>query len=291
MLAWTNKARYEIRNQTINFETDTIKVALLSDAYIPGAGAVNIKRSVSFMSDIVANEVSVTGYSRLTMASKSITLDNTNNLINFLAANLTYNITGTLAFRYLVIFKDTGSDATSVVLAVLDKGALQTRTNTTVNVTFTNGIALQIDNNLITSFWTNYAIQQMAKQTINWNTDTIKVMLLTAPYTLDTKKGVDFLNDVTSFETVATGYTRVTLGTKSIVNNNSVDTVEFKAASFTWTITGSINFRYAVIFKDTGNAATSIVLAIIDKGSDQVKTNTDVTISEVSNIWLTSVNS
>lgn len=291
MQSWTNKGIHELMSQATNFETDTIKAMLLTSNY-----NLNTKQGAIFLSDITAIsgvEPTTTGYARVTLGTKSVTLDNTNNLVNFNAANFSYTITGTLTFRYMAIYRDTGVAGTSPVLAVIDKGADQTRTGTglSVSITFTNGIALQFDNNLASSFWTNDGLQKLLDQTINWNSATIKALALLDTYSLNTRQGVDFVSDLTPFEvTGVSGYSRPTLGTKSIVNNNSVDTIEFKAAFFTWTIPGTINFRYIALVKDTGSDATSPVLAVIDKGSLQSKTNTDVTISQDSNNWLTVTN-
>lgn len=140
---WTNYGASKVQDQTINWTSATIKFLLLTDAY-----TLNTKSAVDFLNDITAYEVSgVTGYARQTITGKTIELDNTNNLINF-KTSATYNmtITGTITFKYLAVFVDTGTPSTSTVLAIKDKGANQSLTDDTLTITFSSGIVLQVAN-------------------------------------------------------------------------------------------------------------------------------------------------
>lgn len=277
-------------SQNINFETDTIKVMLLNSNF--NLVAKNVA-TLNQVTAIVGVEPTTSGYSRHLLDVKSCTLDNVNNLVKFNAANFGYaSISGTISFRYLCFYKDTGVESTSVVLAIVDKGSVQTRVSVPLDIEFTNGYCLSIDTVLSTSFWTNYALHQICKQTINWSTDTIKVMLLKETYNLNTRQSVDFVNDLTggSFEITGTNYSRKTLGTKSIGNGSiAANQIEFIAAAFTY-VAATIDFRFVAIFKDTGVESTSPVLCIIDKGSLQSKVAVDVTINETDNIWQTILN-
>lgn len=283
MDSWTNKGLFEIWSQNLDYETGTIKASLLTSAY---SGAAT-KQTTTFWSGISSTELVATGYSTHTLGTKSITLDNVNNLIRFMAADYGYTITGAATFRYLAIWNDTGNPATSVVLAVIDKGGDQTRTDQSLNIEFTDGTVLKWDNNLVTSHWTNYGLWLVAKQDLDWDGHDIEAVMLDT-FTGNTKQSIEFMADVllNGTEVSATGYSRTNLATKSTVNNNLNDVIEFKANPFTLTIIGTINFRWIPLIRNITNDASSPVLAILDKGSLQSKTDTDVTISEAANVWL-----
>lgn len=104
---------------------------------------------------------------------------------------------------------------------------------------------------------------------INWTSDTIKVRLTnTAP----DQDAHQFLSDAGS----AVG-TDQTLGSKTATYNSGTNTVTFDAADSTWTaLTGT--FRYAIVYKDTGTASTSPLIAYSDFGS-QSPSAQDVTIN------------
>lgn len=87
---------------------------------------------------------------------------------------------------------------------------------------------------------------------IDWDTDTIKVRLLTSAYTrnLDTH---DFLDDTTG----AVG-TDQTLTGKTVVDGIA------DADDATWTALSGSTVTQAVIYKDTGVAATSRLIASLD---------------------------
>lgn len=114
---------------------------------------------------------------------------------------------------------------------------------------------------------------------IDFASDTIKVALLTNAYTpnIDTQ---DFWDDVSANETSGDGYTAggETLGTKSITVDTTNDRAEFDAADASWT-SASFTARYIVIYKDTGVASTSPLIAYIDTGSDQVVSSGTFTIT------------
>src|SRR5688572_16042188 len=98
--------------------------------------------------------------------------------------------------------------------------------------------------------------------------DTIKVALVTASYT--PTAGHDFFNDITN-EVVGAGYTAggATLGTKTTTAGT---TAVFDAADTSWAAATITAARYAIVYKDTGNAATSPLIAAIDLGADKSST-------------------
>lgn len=118
-------------------------------------------------------------------------------------------------------------------------------------------------------------VSTTAARRFDWVTDTIKVALTTSTYAVS-QDNDDFYSDVTNELATATGYTSggVTLGTKSTVYDSASNTNRLIAASASWTFSASKTMRYAVIYKDTGVAATSPLLGYVDFGSDQTSSGT-----------------
>ncbi len=101
---------------------------------------------------------------------------------------------------------------------------------------------------------------------VDWDTDTIKAALLTA-YTVN-QDTHDFFDDVSATEITGTGYTAggATLGTKTATYDTATDQVRLDAADTTWT-TSTLSATDAVVYKSTGTASTSPLLAGIDFGA------------------------
>lgn len=98
--------------------------------------------------------------------------------------------------------------------------------------------------------------------------DTIKVALVTATYS-PAQDTHDFFDDVTN-EVSGTGYSAggATLGSQTTAYDSTDNEAVFDAADTTWT-TSSITARGAVIYKSTGTASTSPLMAYIDFSSDK----------------------
>ena len=112
----------------INYLTDTIKVALFTDA-------PNIDDDV-FLSDLTGQATGA-GYTAggQTLTSKTVTTDDANNRTIADAADVTW--TGlTTSFRYVVVYQDTGVASTSRVIAAYDTGATQVIDNGTYTITW-----------------------------------------------------------------------------------------------------------------------------------------------------------
>ena len=109
-------------------------------------------------------------------------------------------------------------------------------------------------------------------------TDTIKVSLHTVTYTPNQDTDI-FFSSATN-EATGTGYTAggATLGTKTLTYTAGTNVIAFDAADTVWT-TSTITARYAVIYKDTGVAATSPLIAYVDFGVDESSTAADFTIA------------
>ena len=115
----------------INLATDTIKLMLVTSSYTP-----DIDADV-FIDDVSANEVANSG----TYSAGGITLtitgstDDTDNegVMDATDASVT---SATITARYGVIYKDSGTPATSPIIAVIDFGSNQTSTAGTFALAF-----------------------------------------------------------------------------------------------------------------------------------------------------------
>jgi hypothetical protein len=107
--------------------------------------------------------------------------------------------------------------------------------------------------------------------------DEIKVALVTSSYTpnIDTH---EFYDDVTN-EVTGTGYTAggAVLGSQAVTTNTTDDEGVFDAADVTWSAS-TITARGAVIYKNTGTASTSPLIAYIDFTEDKVSSSGNFTI-------------
>jgi len=99
--------------------------------------------------------------------------------------------------------------------------------------------------------------------TVNFATDTIKVMLVDDTYEpdIDTHQ---FIDDVTG-EVTGTGYTAggATLSNKSVTVDTTNDLAKYDADNITWA-NSTITAYGAVIYQDTGTPSTSGLIAFID---------------------------
>lgn len=109
-----NSFKQKIMNGSIDLDTDTIKVALVSSSYTPDQDAHD------FFDD-VTNEVTGTNYvaGGATLANKTVTQDNTNNRGVFDADDATW-ASSTITARGAVIYKSTGTASTSALIAYVD---------------------------------------------------------------------------------------------------------------------------------------------------------------------------
>jgi hypothetical protein len=124
----------------------------------------------------------------------------------------------------------------------------------------------------------NFLLKALNKE-VDFDTDTIKVALLSSSYTPD-QDAHDYLNDVSSFEVSGTGYTAGgnTLGSKTATYDSANNVVILDAADTTWS-SSTITARYAVVYGSTGTASTSPLIGYVDFGSDQSSTNGNFTIT------------
>jgi len=104
---------------------------------------------------------------------------------------------------------------------------------------------------------------------VDWDTDTIKVALVSSSYTPN-QDSDDYWDDVSSYEVSGTGYTAggATLGSKTVGYTSGTNVTKFDAADVSWT-SSIITARYAVVYLSTGSSSTSVLIAYVDFGSDQ----------------------
>lgn len=119
-------------NKEIDYDSDTIKVALLTSAYTPNQTAHD------YYDDVVANEVSGTGYTAggQALTSKTVTQDTANKVTILDAADVTW-ASSTITARYAVIYDDTPStNATKPLLGYVDFGSDQSSSNGNFTLTW-----------------------------------------------------------------------------------------------------------------------------------------------------------
>jgi hypothetical protein len=127
------------------------------------------------------------------------------------------------------------------------------------------------------SFLYNSAKAALLSGSIDWLTDTIKVALVGAAYAAD-KDAHAFFDDLTA-EISGTGYTAggAVVANISVAQDNVNDRAVLDANDVTWPL-ATFTVRGAVLYKATGNAATSPLIAFLDFGEDKVLSGEDFSI-------------
>jgi len=122
------------------------------------------------------------------------------------------------------------------------------------------------------------ALELLAQGSINFASDTFKVLLTTAAYTED-KDSHDFRNDVTN-EVTGTGYTAGgRVATVSVALDTANDRVDIALGGTTWAAS-SITARKAVYYKSRGGAASADeLIAVIDFTGDVSSSSGDFTLT------------
>ncbi|MFC9769113.1 hypothetical protein [Rhodococcus jostii] len=123
------------------------------------------------------------------------------------------------------------------------------------------------------------ALKSVFDKEIDWNTDTIKVMLCTSSYTPD-QDTHQYKSSITN-EVTGTGYTAggATLASATTSYTTGTNTLVLDAADSSWT-TSTITARYAIIYNSTpGTDATRPLIAYVDFGADVSTTAGTFTIT------------
>lgn len=112
---------------------------------------------------------------------------------------------------------------------------------------------------------------------VDWVNDTIKMALLDTEPNQDT---AEFWSDVSAHEVSGSGYTAGgnALTTKSLSYASSTQAVSFIADDVAWTGLSVSNVRWVVVYKDTGTAGTSPLMAYLDLGTKLSPSGQDFTV-------------
>lgn len=125
----------------------------------------------------------------------------------------------------------------------------------------------------------NSGIRSALTGGINFSSDSFKMLLVGAAPGETEKDGWDFRSNVTG-EITGTGYTAggsavtLTVAATDDVNNR----VDITAGAVAWP-SSTITAAAAVIYKDTGNAATDQLVCSIDFGGNVSSTNDTFTVT------------
>ena len=125
----------------------------------------------------------------------------------------------------------------------------------------------------------NFVVKSFNKE-IDWDSDTIKVALITNAYTPD-QDAHDYYDDVVANEVSGTGYTAGgnTLANKTNTYKSATNVIVLDADDTTWA-SSTITARYAVIYDATpATNATRPLIGFVDFGSDQSSSNGNFTIT------------
>ena len=127
-----NSYKQKVLEGVVNFSSDTIKMALLASTYTPDID------SDEFFADISANELTTAGgYTAggATLAGKAVSTDTTDNEGVLDCTDPTWTADGTgFTCRYAVLYKDTGDEATSPLIAYWDFGGDQNPVSVNFNL-------------------------------------------------------------------------------------------------------------------------------------------------------------
>jgi hypothetical protein len=129
-----NSFKAKIMDGSIDLDTDNINVSLHTSALTP-----NIDNQ-TFYSDITASECTST-YNYTTkgqsLASKSVAIDTVDDEGTFDATDVTWS-SSTITARYACVWKNTGVNATSPLIAYVDFGSDKTSDNGNFIITWSS---------------------------------------------------------------------------------------------------------------------------------------------------------
>lgn len=122
----------KVFNKEVDWDSDSIKVLLVSSAYTPN------QDTHDYLDDVVANEVSGAGYTAggQALTSKTVTYDAANNVTVLDAADVTW-ASSTITARYAVVYDDSGAtNAQKALIGYVDFGSDQSSTNGNFTLTW-----------------------------------------------------------------------------------------------------------------------------------------------------------
>jgi hypothetical protein len=124
-------------------------------------------------------------------------------------------------------------------------------------------------------YWYGNGLRSAILKKYDYSGDTIKVMLVSDSYTPN-QDDHDYKDDVVSYEVSATGYTAggATLANKTYAITGGSNVLTLDADDTSWSITGSMTARYAVIYDATPSTdATRPLLGYYDFDSNKTVTD------------------
>ena len=134
----------------------------------------------------------------------------------------------------------------------------------------------------VTAKWYGKSMLHEAQGEIAWKASggsTIKVLLATSLYTPN-QDTHEYLSDITNEVSTGDGYT--TGGQTITLSDPTYDAgsneCRMDAADVTWSALNKADIRYAIIYKDTGTAATSPLIGYVDFGATQAPAGVDFVI-------------
>lgn len=142
--SWFTNGIYNLLRGSIDFDNDTFKLMLTAGTYVPS------QANDASRTNCTAFEASVQGgtggYSAGGWTLTSPTLGQASPSVNWDVGDLVQGIGGTLAFRYGIFYKSTGTPATDWLVGYVDFGAGGTQTviNSTLNITNTNPFTITV---------------------------------------------------------------------------------------------------------------------------------------------------
>lgn len=130
----------------------------------------------------------------------------------------------------------------------------------------------------VTNKWYGNAFKAAFNKEIDFNTDTVKVALVTSTYAFD-QDAHDYFNDITN-QVTGTGYTAggATLATPTVTYTGGTNVLALDGADVSWA-SSTITARGAVLYVDTTVASTSPLLCFVDFGADVSTTAGTFTIT------------
>ena len=138
----------------------------------------------------------------------------------------------------------------------------------------------------------NPGLLKLLDGTIDFENDTIKVLLVNTSHTYD--KTDEFVSDIVANEASnvsGTGYERKTLASKTVTLDAANDRVEYDSANPTYTAINAGTIAAAIVYKEVTTDSDSPIIAQIDfadlvtNGSDvELQVNADGLFTVTNNI-------
>lgn len=120
----------------IHFANDTIKACLMKSTFTPDVDDDTLNIALKGL------ECNAVGYTRVALANKYVSIDDTTNAANHMADNIAFNINSDVGtVDKVLIYKEVTDDTDSIPIAVLNfTTARSTGPGQTISTAFPNGV-------------------------------------------------------------------------------------------------------------------------------------------------------